>query len=350
MSGFTSTIEIDTIKAQSETMSLAEQVYAPALLFALFELGAIRALSEGPMPFEQLHAMVGGDVESLRAVLDAAVALRVLKKRDGKYSAAQHVLTTLGDPSSPNYLGEWVAYLHAMTGPLFELAKVVRSGKPSITYEENLDGVGDERSRAWSALMSSAMSTNAKSRGLEIVDRIDFSSVKTFLDVGSGPGVYSIGICERHTHVKATLLDLPGSLDVAAKNAAASGCSERIELVPGDAMTWMPGRRFDAVLMSNMLHMLGTDAAKALIKHAFDHFVAPGGRLIIQGQLLNDERTSPRWPTLLNLMVRVSTTHGRNHSTTEAKEWMTEAGFTDIELPTCSAFNLNRLVVGRKPA
>lgn len=343
-------IELDTIKTQSETLALAEQIYAPSLLFALFELGALRALAEGPLAFELLHERVGGEPESLRAVLDAAVALKVLKKRDGRYSAAPHLIATLGDPRAPNYLGEWVTYLHAMTGPLFGLAEVVRSGRPAITYQENLDGAGGEQSRAWSALMASAMTANAKSRGIEIVDRVDFSNVKTFLDVGAGPGMYSFAICERYPQVTATLLDLPGSLDIAAKNAATCGFPERIELVSGDAMTWTPERRFDVVLMSNMLHMLGTPAAKALIKRAFDHLVAPGGRLIIQGQLLGDDRTFPRWPTLLNLMLRVSTTQGRNHSTTEAKEWMLEAGFADIELPSCSAFNLNRLVVGRKPA
>lgn len=343
-------MELETIKKQTETLALAEAIFPPALLFALFDLGVLKLLAEGAQTFEGIHQAVGGDADSLSAVLDGAVALRVLKKRDGRYSAPEHLVETLGRPGSPTYMGEWVAYLSAMAGPIFKLADVVRSGKPAIVYQEALDGNQDEASRAWSTLMASAMAVNAKSRGVEIVDRVDFSKAKTFLDVGAGPGMYSFAIAERFPHLAVTLLDLPGSLDVAAKHVAERGYEERVKLVTGDATKWVPDAPFDAVLISNMLHMLGTPTAKALIRHAYEHLVAPGGMLIIQGQLLNDERTSPRWPTLLNLMVRVSTTHGRNHSIAEAVDWLREAGFTDIEQPSFSAFNLNRIVIGRKRA
>jgi len=67
-----------------------------------------------------------------------------------------------------------------------------------------------------------------------------------------------------------------------------------------------------------MLHMIGPAGSIELLKHCFQ-LLLPGGRLIIQAQYLNDDRVSPRWPTLLNLLQRVATPGGRNHTVNERK-------------------------------
>jgi len=94
--------------------------------------------------------------------------------------------------------------------------------------------------------------------------------------------------------------------------------------------------------------MIGPAGSQQLLQQCFE-LVSSGGRLIIQAQYLNDDFTSPRWPTLLNLLQRVATPDGRNHAIGETTQWMEDAGFVDIELFPFSPWNVCRALVGRKP-
>ena len=60
--------------------------------------------------------------------------------------------------------------------------------------------------------MTEAMDAYARTRGIEMIDRLDLSETRRLLDLGCGPGTYSLAIVERWPHVRATLLDLPGPI------------------------------------------------------------------------------------------------------------------------------------------
>ena len=112
-------------------------------------------------------------------------------------------------------------------------------------------------------------------------------------------------------------------------------------------MDYEPRAPFDTILVSNTLHMIGTEGSIALLErcHAM---LSPGGRMIVQAQYLNDDRTSPRWPTLVNLVQRVCTPTGRNHAIGETREWMREAGYGDIEYVPLSLWNVCSCLIGTK--
>jgi hypothetical protein len=77
--------------------------------------------------------------------------------------------------------------------------------------------------------------------------------------------------------------------------------------------------------------------------------VSPGGRVIVQAQYLDDTRTFPRWPTLVNLLLRVASSTGRNHAIGETTGWMCEAGFADVHQQLFSCWNVNSCLIGTKP-
>jgi 16S rRNA G1207 methylase RsmC len=98
------------------------------------------------------------------------------------------------------------------------------------------------------------MEAYARTRGVEMADHLDFSEGGTLLDLGCGPGTYSLAILERNPKMRATLLDLAGAIAEAKRIVAARGCGDRVEFVAADAMAYSPAHTYDAVLMSNMLH------------------------------------------------------------------------------------------------
>lgn len=337
------TISLRDIQKQMATLALAERFFDSAVLFALFEVGVFGELACGPKTFEQVSDRVQGNAESLRATLDAAVALKLLSKKDGRYSADEALLDSLGRSDSPAYLGEWLRFLHALARPMLRLGEAVRtSEKPGVQFEDL------SSDNLQSRLMTQAMDAYARTRGIEIADRIDFSETQRLLDLACGPGTYSLAILERHPHARATLLDLPGPIAEARRIVADHPVADRVTLVAANAFEYVPEVPFDTVLISNMLFMLGPEGAMALLRHCHEKMMAPGGRIILQSQYLNDDRTSPRWATLLNLVQNVTTRQGRNHAVGETREWLHRAGFLEIEYVRFSIWNVCSCLIGRK--
>ena len=338
------TITFPDVAKQAETLQIAERFFDSVVLFALFDTGVFKVLSSGPKSLQEIQESVEGDEESLRATLDAAVAVKVLSTQDGRYAASDGLLECLGRERSPAYLGEWVAFLHALTVPLAQLGEAIRSGRPPGALFEDMsaDNLPSKR-------MTAAMDAYARTRGIEIADRLDFSRTRRLLDLGCGPGTYSMAIVERHPQVRATLLDLPGPIAEARRLADLRGMSDRVDFVEADALTYTTDERYDTVLVSNTLHMIGPQGSITLLKRCFD-LLMPGGHLIVQAQYLNDSRVSPRWPTLLNLIQRVATPHGRNHAIGETMEWMEQAGFRNLHYRSFAAWNVCSCLIGERPS
>jgi len=337
------TIPLKDIQKQVAVLQIAERFFDSVTLFALFETGVFRILSFGPKTFREIHGRIRGNEETLRATLDAGVSLKLLTLQDGRYGASEAVLDCLGREDANAYLGEWVAFLHALVPPLAMLGDAIRTGSMPGALFEDMSGDNIPAKR-----MTAAMDAYARSRGIEIADRLDFSKTRRLLDLGCGPGTYSLAIVERNPNVSATLLDLPGPIAEARRLAAARKMEDRLEFIAADAKHYNTDQPFDTILVSNTLHMIGPAGSIELLKHCFQ-LLLPGGRLIIQAQYLNDDRVSPRWPTLLSLIQRVAAPEGRNHTVSETKEWMEEAGFQNVHHIRLSVWNVCSCLLGERP-
>ncbi|HUS65350.1 MAG TPA: methyltransferase [Kofleriaceae bacterium] len=327
----------------------AESFFTSAVLFALVDLGIYRELADGPRTHTELHRATGGDAESLRAVLDGGVALKVLALDGTRYTADEAMLDALGRPDTPAYVGETVTFLHKLARPLLELATVVRTGRPAIDLDSEMPADAIDDHDSWSTVMTDAMDAYSRGRGSQLADRLDLTGVSTLLDVGGGPGTYSLALCQRNPRLRVTLVERPGPLAIAGRLAAERGMADRFTLVAADMFEYEAPRPFDAVLFSCVLHMVGTEASIGLLRR-YRGMLVPGGRMIVQGQLLDDDRTAPHWPVLLNLCQRAVTPRGRNHSVAETAAWLREAGFEDPTLLSMSLWNASRCMVARRPA
>jgi hypothetical protein len=101
------------------------------------------------------------------------------------------------------------------------------------------------------------------------------------------------------------------------------------------------------ILVSNMLHGLGENDSRALIKRLYNS-VSHGGSLVIQAQYLQDDRLGGRWPVFLDLIQLCVTANGRNHAPGETRCWLEEAGFRNIKFSAMTLFNTNSFLRGYK--
>ncbi len=336
-------LELKDIRSQVGTLQIAERFFDSILLFTLFRLGVFERLADGPLSLDQLGSAIGGDAETLRVILDAGVAVGLLQGDHTGYSAQQDLLESVGRPQSQAYIGDWLSFLESSVEPLLRLPDAALTGQAVLQLEQEGGGAN-----AMAMAMSIAMDDYAQSRGSELATRFSFPEAGRLLDVGCGAGGYSFNILRHHPGLEATLLDRDGPISLARERAAQLGLSDRTRFMVGDALEFELDEAFDVALVSNVLHMVGPTLSPLVLKHCFDH-LKPGGKILIQAEFLNEDRTGPRWPALLSVILQIGTDGGRNHDISETTSWLQTAGFEEIEFRRLSAWNVNSLLIGTKP-
>ena len=163
-----------------------------------------------------------------------------------------------------------------------------------------------------------------------IAREIPIGDAKTMLDIGGGPGTYSLEWCKLHSHLKATVFDIAPVLEVAKNYIESYGLQDRVDTKPGDFHKDDLGNsQYDLVLMANILHMYDADMSKALVTKAVKA-VKPGGRIIIHGFCTDEDQTGPIDDTLFSLNIGMLTEGGRAHPVQEKIDWLKGAGVSDI--------------------
>ena len=325
---------------------IAEGFYRSSVIFALLKLRIFERIGEGDgKTLKELAAEVSARPDALSRLLDAGVLLKLLET-DNKatYRVAPMCRSVLLPSAGDNYLGDWIRNLDFFRQALSKLADSVLQSSPHLNLSEYLktdkDGGRD---------FELAMQNYAALRGKELVRHLDTSKCESLLDLGAGPGVYAFQLGLHNPKLKLFLQDMPEVLAVAKEVQKKYPLKNEVQYLPYDAVSGDVPGSYDVVLVSNMLHMVGEQASRALLKKLYNN-VNPGGSVVVQAQFLRDDHKGGRWPAVMDLILLCTTPSGRNHSVAEARTWMEEAGFTNIEYRPMGLANTNSLLRGYKAA
>jgi SAM-dependent methyltransferase len=327
-------------KRQIEVLSMAEGFFQSSILFALLKLKIFEIIDSGSKTLDELAAKSQAKPGTLSRLLNAGVVLKLLESKDGSsYSVAPMCQSVLTPSAGENYLGDWIRSLDYFCAPLAKLDDAVLKG-PTVEPSAHLGG--DKESTRSFAL---SMHNYASLRGKELAEFLDTTKCKSLLDLGCGPGTYAFHLGIKNPGMELYLADHPLVLETAKEVQARYPLKNAVHYLPLDALKDdIPGA-FDMVLVSNMLHGLGEDASRALIKRLHKS-VNRGGSLVIQAQYLRDDRLGGRWPIFLDLIQLCVTDHGRNHAPGETRRWLEEAGFRDVEYCSMTLLNTNSFLRG----
>jgi ubiquinone/menaquinone biosynthesis C-methylase UbiE len=268
-------------------------------------------------------------------LLIACCALGVVQRDKGKFG-----LTKLGRdlllPESPRYIGGILGHYENLWWFWTGLKEVVRTGK-----REAAPPAPQEFADKWHEFWIWAMhGIAANGVGQWLASNLDLSDRKLLLDVGGGPGTYSVILCQRFPNLRAVIWDLPRTLAIAEEVIKRFGMQGRITLQVGDWNKDEFGTGYDCLLMSNILHGPSSQAPMKLAK-AF-RALESGGLLIVHDFLLNDEKTGPLPAALFNLMVGA-------YSVGELMAIIEEAGFKDVRLVAYLPKRGSGLITATKP-
>jgi hypothetical protein len=272
--------------------------------------------------------------------LNAAVAIKILDKKDGRYHNSAIVRDTLVSDAR-GYLGNWMKLMSLWYPTFGKLETAIRRNESvsDINCSANSDAV---------RLFVRGMIDYASYRGTDILNYIDLKGKKHLLDIGGGPAIYSIIFCKRYQDLVCTNLDFPLALEVAEELIQKEGLQDRIRLRPGNYTIDSFGEGYDVVFLSHVLHQEDAAACKKILTKAFGALVSDG-TIIVQAMFPNEESTGTTFQTLHDLLCLLIFPRGRNHSVAKTRVWLEEARFVDIVHTPLSMFNENSIIVARKP-
>jgi cyclopropane fatty-acyl-phospholipid synthase-like methyltransferase len=193
------------------------------------------------------------------------------------------------------------------------------------------------------------MHERARGLGSVLPHGVDFAGRRRLLDVGAGPGTYSMALLQKVPGLTSTVLDLPGVLEITREIVDSHGFSDRISFLPGNYLTTSFGAGFDAVLLSGMMHREHEAECRLLLRKSFDA-LEPGGLVVVSDVFFDDDRkNSPPFALSFALNMMLTSNHGSAHAKTEMSRWMAETGFERIDLRPLPPPNPHTLVVGFRP-
>lgn len=306
-------------------LDLASAFYDSCVMFAASDAGIFKALSElKSADCGTISKKCGLDQRAARLILDACVAIKLITKECDNYSNTPETATFLV-PGTPGDLSKAIRYNRDVYPAWGKLTEFIKTGKPVEKPEIHL-GENKDRTRAFVL----SMHGRAMGIGRAVVPNLDLKGRKKLLDVGGGPGTYSVLIAQANPQLECTVIDLPGVVEIANELIKDQNMQNRVKTIPGSYHTTEFPGGVDVVNFFGVLHQESPEAIKKLFSKAYAALV-PGGIVNVVDMMTDATHTEPKFSALFAVNMALTTQNGWVFSDNELKSWLTGAGFRDFQ-------------------
>jgi SAM-dependent methyltransferase len=363
-------------KSMSRKRSLQEEPLSPAavrelavgfqrsrVLLTAFELDIFTALGKGARPSNQVAQALGTEKRATDRLMNALCSIGFLRKRSGLFSNATFASRFLVK-GKPEYMAGLMHTAH-LWNTWSTLTRAVRRGASVVA------GRTDAGAAKWRAAFIAAMHERASKIAPSVVGMLGLSRVCSVLDVGGGSGEYSMAFALAKKGLRATVFDLPDIIPLTRKYVKKNGFLDRVDFVAGDYTTDDLGRGdqrgqrsrrahntsvntgpesrptlgFDLVFLSAIVHSNSIPENRKLMRKCVKA-LNPGGQVVVQDFIMNEDRTGPAPAALFALNMLVGTEAGDTYTESEVRSWMKAAGLRSI-VRKDTEFGTT-LIIGRK--
>ncbi|MFB9235116.1 methyltransferase [Plantactinospora siamensis] len=295
----------------------------------------------GPLAAAAIAERLSLHLRGVPHFLDLLVTMNVLTRSEDGYAnspATDRYLVR----SEPSYLGGFLERANHNLYPAWgRLGEALRTGRQqsAADYREMI-----KNPRALRRFLD-MMDALTNRIGPELADAVDWSEVRTVVDVGGARGNLLSHVVKANPHLSGIVFDLPEDAEPFAEHVAALGLTERMRFEPGSFFT-DPLPAADAVVIGHVLHDWSPQERAMLVGKAFEA-LTPGGFLVIYDPMVDHELSHPE-NLVVSLDMLLTTDGGSEYSPEEARGWLRDAGFVSVtERPLADS---DTLLVARKPA
>jgi 2-polyprenyl-3-methyl-5-hydroxy-6-metoxy-1,4-benzoquinol methylase len=312
----------DDTASPDQIVEIAVAFQRCRVLLTAYELDLFTALGEEEKSSSEVAKALGTDARATDRLMNALCALELLEKKEGLF-ANTPLASRFLIKGKPQYLAGLMHIVH-LWETWSTLTQAVQRGQSVVTAPIN------KRSEDWFKAFIEAMNERAKKHAPVVVDMLDLSGVSTVLDVGGGSGAYSIAFVRAREGIRATVFDLPKVIHLTNGYISQEGLSDKINTITGDFdIDDIPGR-FDLVFLSAIIHSNSPEQIQTLLRKS-SNALNPGGQIVIQDFIMDEDRTTPAFGTTFSLNMLVGTEAGDTYTESEVRTWMEEAGFIQIQ-------------------
>lgn len=326
----------------ADTLLELGRSYQPAAVFAAAaDLELFDLFSGGPLTAKDVARKLRCEVRGVLILLDALVALQLLRIRGASYSlppGAAPFLTSRSPQSilamaqhQANCLRNWV-----------QLARVVKTGRPA----EKMPSVRGPQADA--AAFIGAMHNVSAPNAAKVIQSLASLRFTHLLDIGGASGTWTIAFLRAHPSAQATLFDLPHVIPMARQRLHDARLLARVRLAGGDFMVEeLPGGA-DLAWVSAIVHQNSRDQNRILFAK-IHRALLPGGRIAIRDILMDKSRSDPPAGALFAVNMLVATEGGGTFTFSELREDLAAAGFAKPSVVRRDG-GMNSVIVARKAA
>lgn len=298
-----------------------------AVLVSSTEFEVYTHIKNGHSTAVEIAKAAQASIRGMEILLNSLVALNFLTKSKETYQ-----LTPVADKflvkDSLAYLGDFVKTAGINQKELLHLNEAIRTGKSYSHIEQEEDGEQYFQKLVPGLFQSTYPSAKAAAEVLGIGKT---SKNLDVLDVGAGSGVWGIAFAQSDIGTKVTALDFSNILEITRKFVNRFGLNDRFNYIPGDLQKIDLGHeKYDLIILGAICHGLSAEANQMLFSH-IHHSLKRGGRLLISSFIPDDERSSAVMPLLFATIMLISTTEGNTYTMKEYREWLYDAGFSNVE-------------------
>jgi 8-O-methyltransferase len=310
-------------------------------MLAGMTLDVFTPLKDGPKTAENIAKALRINSPRLPVLLYSLAAAGLLHEEHGHFSNTPEGQQFLVK-GSPSYIGDWHATFSNRWIRSLKIAESIRAGAPQAKLD--FSSSPQEELEKYFRRINVLTITAANS----LLERYDFSSTKTLADVGCGAAGIALTVTKACPHIQATAIDLPQVVPIAQKIIDSEGATKRVRVLAADVLSGSLPGTYDTVVLRAVLQVLSSEDARLAVKN-----VAPavqrGGTIYIIGHILDDSRTSPPEALGFNLTSISQFDSGEAYTEQEHRDWLSEAGFTDIERASVLLADEHGVMIARKP-
>jgi Dimerisation domain/O-methyltransferase domain len=310
-----------------KVMQIITGGWATAILGAAAQHGIFTALEGNPATVETVTKKTGISLRGAQALLDGLTGLGLLSLSEDLYRNGPDASSFLVK-GKPSYLGG-MAEVFLQDFPTWQnLPEAAKTGLPSA---RNTTDVADNP--FWHVLVPAiaALSFPVAQMAAERLGVAKAGAV-SWLDVGGGSGVWSAVWLGVNKQAIGTQLDWPNVNKIASGFVASFGVADRFQTIDGDFHTTDFGvEKYDFAIYAHIAHQESPVENVATFRK-FRKALKPGGTLVINDFVLNDDRTGHPFAMLFASQMLVATKNGFTYRQTDYRKWLAEAGFNSVEI------------------
>ena len=327
-----------------EIRQMASGFRQAQILLTCIHLGVFEALADRRATSAEIATAVGADPRGVDLLLNAAAALGLLEKREGRFANAALADACL-TPGGP---GTMVSSLHlyrAFYRRWGRLAEAVRTG------ERPGEDRRDEQADDWVRDFVYGLYDIARPVAPFVAQALALPGDRPLrvIDVGGCHGAYSLALARRHPLLTATVFELPAVVPFARQIIDQAGLSDRVTVQAGDFQQDRLGHGYDVALVFGVLNGEPPRGRPALIRKVY-RCLHPGGRIVLRDFVLDPDRAGPPEAAIFALQMLLATEAGGLDTRDDWARWLPRAGFQQPHTLALPVPADTTLIVARKPA